>query len=72
MGNCGIGFAPCQADRRTFLSELMEAIEDIPTDVIQQGLEYDFETFEAPRANLTPFGPSLGHLECPNKQHIGR
>ena len=24
----------------------MEAIEDIPTDVIQQGLEYDFETFE--------------------------
>ena len=46
MGNCGIGFAPCQADRRTFLSELMEAIEDIPTDVIQTGLEYDFETFE--------------------------
>eukprot|EP01045_Picozoa_sp_COSAG04_P016414 COSAG04_NODE_1369_length_7049_cov_3.114676_2_plen_150_part_00 len=46
MGNCGIGFAPCQADRRTFLSELMEAIEDIPTDVIQEGLEYDFETFE--------------------------
>jgi hypothetical protein len=46
MGNCGIGFAPCQADRRTFLSELMEAIEDIPTDVIQRGLEYDFETFE--------------------------
>ena len=46
MGNCGIGFAPCQADRRTFLSELMEAIEDIPTDVIMEGLDYDFETFE--------------------------
>ena len=35
MGNCGIGFAPCQADRREFLAQLMEAIEDIPLNVTQ-------------------------------------
>ena len=46
MGNCGIGFAPCQADRRSFLAKLMEAVEDIPGPVIQEKLEYDFETFE--------------------------
>jgi N-acyl-D-aspartate/D-glutamate deacylase len=46
MGNCGIGFAPCQADRREFLATLMEAIEDIPLNVTQAGLDYDFETFE--------------------------
>lgn len=46
MGNCGIGFAPCQADRRQFLAEMMEAIEDIPERVIAEGLDYDFETWE--------------------------
>uniref|UniRef100_A0A7S0B8E6 Amidohydrolase 3 domain-containing protein n=1 Tax=Pyrodinium bahamense TaxID=73915 RepID=A0A7S0B8E6_9DINO len=46
MGNCGIGFAPCQADRREFLAYLVEAVEDIPGAVIAEGLKYDFETFE--------------------------
>mmetsp|Transcript_13234 Transcript_13234/g.31093 ORF Transcript_13234/g.31093 Transcript_13234/m.31093 type:complete len:667 (+) Transcript_13234:125-2125(+) len=46
MGNCGIGFAPCQQDRREFLSFLVEAVEDIPGRVIAEGLKYDFETFE--------------------------
>uniref|UniRef100_A0A7S4V797 Amidohydrolase 3 domain-containing protein n=1 Tax=Alexandrium monilatum TaxID=311494 RepID=A0A7S4V797_9DINO len=46
MGNCGIGFAPCQADRRDFLAYLVEAVEDIPGGVIAEGLTYDFETFE--------------------------
>jgi len=46
MGNCGIGFAPCQQDRRDFLAYLVEAVEDIPGPVIAEGLKYDFETFE--------------------------
>jgi len=46
MGNCGIGFAPCQKDRRNFLSHLVEAVEDIPERVIAEGMNFDFETFE--------------------------
>mmetsp|Transcript_37780 Transcript_37780/g.90365 ORF Transcript_37780/g.90365 Transcript_37780/m.90365 type:complete len:651 (+) Transcript_37780:36-1988(+) len=46
MGNCGIGFAPCQKDRRKFLAHLVEAVEDVPERIIAAGLTYDFETFE--------------------------
>ncbi|CAE7463929.1 dan [Symbiodinium sp. CCMP2456] len=46
MGNCGIGFAPCQKDRRKFLAHLVEAVEDVPERIIAEGLTYDFETFE--------------------------
>ena len=53
MGNCGIGFAPCQADRREFLAQLMEAIEDIPLNVTQAGLEYVRESQRTPLANNT-------------------
>jgi N-acyl-D-aspartate/D-glutamate deacylase len=28
MGNCGVGFAPCQKELRPFLLGLMEAVED--------------------------------------------
>eukprot|EP00930_Biecheleria_cincta_P000909 TRINITY_DN102100_c0_g1_i1.p1 TRINITY_DN102100_c0_g1~~TRINITY_DN102100_c0_g1_i1.p1 ORF type:complete len:673 (-),score=110.40 TRINITY_DN102100_c0_g1_i1:283-2301(-) len=46
FGNCGIGFAPCQKDRREFLTHLIEAVEDIPGRVIAEGMNWDFETFE--------------------------
>ena len=45
MGNCGVGFAPCRPEHRTMLIELMEAIEDIPGPVLQQGLPWNWESF---------------------------
>ncbi|RYG86786.1 MAG: D-aminoacylase, partial [Alphaproteobacteria bacterium] len=30
MGNCGVGFAPCQANQQDELIRLMEGVEDIP------------------------------------------
>ncbi len=45
MGNCGVGFAPCRADDREKLVELMEGVEDIPAPVMHEGLEWSWETF---------------------------
>ena len=45
MGNCGVGFAPCRADDRTKLVELMEGVEDIPGAVMHEGLDWRWESF---------------------------
>lgn len=45
MGNCGVTFAPCKPDDRTFLAEMMEAVEDIPRQAILSGLLWDWETY---------------------------
>lgn len=45
MGNCGVGFAPCRADDRTMLINVMEGVEDIPGVVMAEGLPWNWETF---------------------------
>lgn len=45
MGNCGVGFAPCRADHRDMLVEVMEGVEDIPEVVMTEGLPWNWETF---------------------------
>lgn len=45
MGNCGVGFAPVRADRRAWLIDLMEGVEDIPGTALHQGIRWDWETF---------------------------
>jgi len=45
MGNCGVGFAPCRAEDRTMLIEVMEGVEDIPEVVMTDGLPWNWETF---------------------------
>ncbi len=45
MGNCGVGFAPMQRDRREFLIEMMEGVEDIPGSVLAEGVDWDWESF---------------------------
>jgi len=45
MGNCGVGFAPVAADRRDWLIELMEGVEDIPGAALTDGIEWGWETF---------------------------
>mmetsp|Transcript_89549 Transcript_89549/g.278114 ORF Transcript_89549/g.278114 Transcript_89549/m.278114 type:complete len:693 (+) Transcript_89549:73-2151(+) len=46
FGNCGIGFAPVQQDKRGFLINLIEALEDIPGTALHEGLVWEWETFE--------------------------
>ncbi len=45
MGNCGVGFAPMKGDRREFLIELMEGVEDIPGAVLAEGVDWGWESF---------------------------
>ena len=45
MGNCGVGFAPAQADRREWLIELMEGVEDIPGSAMTEGISWEWSTF---------------------------
>ncbi len=45
FGNCGVGFAPCHADQRDMLINLMEGVEDIPEVVLKEGLPWNWHSF---------------------------
>ena len=45
MGNCGVGFAPAAPDRREWLIQLMEGVEDIPGTALAEGMTWNWETF---------------------------
>ncbi len=45
MGNCGVGFAPVKPDKKQWLIELMEGVEDIPGTALAEGIDWDWETF---------------------------
>jgi N-acyl-D-aspartate/D-glutamate deacylase len=45
MGNCGVGFAPVKAADRAWTVALMEGVEDIPAAVLEEGLDWRWESF---------------------------
>lgn len=45
MGNCGVGFAPCEPNERELLAKVMEGVEDIPEIVITDGVPWQWRTF---------------------------
>ena len=44
-GNCGVGFAPVRPADHRRLIELMEGVEDIPGVVLDEGLEWNWQSF---------------------------
>ena len=44
-GNCGVGFAPVYPDDREKVVELMEGVEEIPGAVLNEGINWQWETF---------------------------
>src|SRR5688500_15773287 len=44
MGNCGVGFAPVHPDKRRWLVELMEGVEDIPGTALTEGMRWGWES----------------------------
>ncbi|HZJ26303.1 MAG TPA: amidohydrolase family protein [Acidimicrobiia bacterium] len=46
LGNCGVGFAPVAVDRRDWLIELMEGVEDIPGSALAEGIRWEWESFD--------------------------
>ena len=45
LGNCGVGFAPCKAERHDWLIGLMEGVEDIPGTALVEGIKWNWESF---------------------------
>jgi N-acyl-D-amino-acid deacylase len=45
LGNCGVGFAPVAPERRDWLIELMEGVEDIPGSALAEGIRWEWESF---------------------------
>jgi N-acyl-D-aspartate/D-glutamate deacylase len=45
MGNCGVGFAPVRPDAHARLISLMEGVEDIPGAVLDEGIDWSWESF---------------------------
>jgi N-acyl-D-aspartate/D-glutamate deacylase len=45
MGNCGVGFAPVRPDAHAELISLMEGVEDIPGAVLEEGIDWSWESF---------------------------
>jgi N-acyl-D-aspartate/D-glutamate deacylase len=45
IGNCGVGFAPCEPANQGLLVKLMEGVEDIPEPVLTAGLKWNWRSF---------------------------
>ena len=45
MGNCGVGFAPVQPGKESFLISMMDGVEDIPTATLNAGIDFQWESF---------------------------
>ncbi len=45
IGNCGVGFAPCDPENQGLLVKLMEGVEDIPEPVLTEGLPWNWRGF---------------------------
>ena len=45
MGNCGFALAPCAPTDREWFARCLTAVEDIPTEAMLAGIDWDWETF---------------------------
>lgn len=45
MGNCGFGVAPTRPVDRQLIVETLATVEDMPTEALESGIQWDFETF---------------------------
>ena len=73
MGNCGVTFAPCKPEDRTYLAELMESVEDIPRGAILDGLPWDWVTYGEYLGSIArmPKGVNVGGMvgHCALRQY---
>ena len=52
MGNCGFALAPCKPEEREWFARCLEAVEDIPTEAMLEGIDWNWETFPEYLANV--------------------
>ncbi|MGA8381980.1 MAG: amidohydrolase family protein [Stellaceae bacterium] len=67
MGNCGFALAPCKPEDREWFARCLTAVEDIPTEAMLAGIEWNWETFPEYLANVERlpkginYGMYIGH-----------
>ncbi len=67
MGNCGFALAPCTPEDREWFARCLTAVEDIPTEAMMAGIEWNWETFPEYLANVERlpkglnYGMYIGH-----------
>ncbi len=67
MGNCGFALAPCKPGDREWYARCLTAVEDIPTELMLAGIEWNWETFPEYLANVERlpkglnYGMYIGH-----------
>ncbi len=67
MGNCGFALAPCKPEAREWYARCLEAVEDISTDAMLAGIDWNWETFPEYLANVERlpkainYGAYIGH-----------
>ena len=67
MGNCGFALAPCKPADRGWYARCLTAVEDIPTEAMLAGIEWNWETFPEYLANVERlpkglnYGMYIGH-----------
>jgi N-acyl-D-amino-acid deacylase len=59
IGNCGYGLAPCRPDKRAHLIRMMLELEDMPTALLEAGLDWSFTTFPEYLARIEGLKPSV-------------
>lgn len=59
IGNCSVTFAPCKPEDRSFLANMMETVEDIPADIILEGMPWDWETYGEYLDSMQRCGPAI-------------
>ena len=45
MSNCGFALAPCKPEDRDWYARCLSAVEDIPTEAMAAGIDWDWESF---------------------------
>ena len=67
MGNCGFALAPCKPEAREWFARCLTAVEDIPTEAMMAGIDWNWETFPEYLANVERlpkglnYGMYIGH-----------
>jgi N-acyl-D-aspartate/D-glutamate deacylase len=67
MGNCGFALAPCKPGDREWFARCLTAVEDIPTEAMLAGIDWNWESFPEYLANVERlpkglnYGMYIGH-----------
>jgi N-acyl-D-amino-acid deacylase len=61
MGNCGFALAPCKPEDREWFARCLTAVEDIPTEAMLAGIDWNWESFPEYLRNVEKLPKALNY-----------